>query len=136
MSTLDLSRVPHLEARRVVADALDKFEQISDREYDAVREIQDEISRIRDTIMREAFNKADAETSELKAKVDAIRASFAPEWDALKGYPDIDSSWRMHDDHLGVDCCAKSGLPLRHDDMTIENEDGDEMLACLAGVQV
>lgn len=60
-----------------------------------------------------------------------IQQTFYGEYDAIDGYPDIDSPYRMHDDHLGCDICEISGLPLRDEDETVEWGDG-EALACLA----
>ena len=63
-------------------------------------------------------------------KIKAIDEQFRHQYEVVD-YPDIDSPYQMHDDYLGCYRCNISGLPLRHDDETVEWGDG-EALSVLA----
>lgn len=116
---IDLSMVPDLAERRRVLRALKDFDAVSERQSQATKALWD------------TKHKLEAAQQKLEREIECIQQTFYGEYDAIDGYPDIDSPYRMHDDHLGCDICEISGLPLRDEDETVEWGDG-EALACLA----
>jgi hypothetical protein len=114
-SLLDLSKVPHLEERLKVAKALDDFFAMEERISEATR------------LKREKIRSLEKIISTLEKEVNTIEREIYDSADKNTDYPDIDSPFAMHDDHLGCDLCQISKLPLRHDDETIECGYGDAL---------
>lgn len=114
----DLSIIPDLDGRKAVAAALAAFDDVSERQSHATRALW------------ETKIKLDKARDKVSQMIRDIEHTFRAEYDAITGYPDIYSPYQMYDDHLGCYRCEISGLPLRHDDDTVEYGDG-EALACL-----
>lgn len=116
---IDLSMVPDLAGRRRVLQALEDFDAVSKRQSQATNALWG------------TKRKLESAQRKLDREIERINQTFNGEYDAIDGYPDIDSPYQMHDDHMGCNRCEISGLPLRNDDETVEWGDG-EALACLA----
>ncbi len=116
---VELDGVPDLEGRRKVLAALEAFDAVEARRSAATKSLW------------ETRRKLEAAQRKIDLEIRKIDRTFDDEMSSLESYPDIDSPYQMHDDHLGCYRCEISGLPLRHDDETVEWGDG-EALACLA----
>jgi len=119
MTVVVLSVVHDVEGRRRVLQALEAFDAVCERQSDATRALWD------------TRRKLESALRKVSAEIAAVEKTFEAHYAVIEGYPDINSPYRMHDDHLGCHRCAISDLPLRHDDETVEWGDG-EALACLA----
>lgn len=117
--SFDLSMVPDLEGRQRVAKALADFDAVGDRRDAAT------------AALWKTKHRLEAAISMIERKIERIERTFDAEFETIEGFPDLDSPYQMHSDHLGCYCCELSGLPLRDDDETVEWGDG-EALACIA----
>ena len=129
----DLSRVPNLELRKVIADYYWHASETEEAgataavraEIDAVREKYGQLAKLeiepleaRLSEIEKPFRDADAQRGD---KFNADLEAAGVEFEAVD----------HHEDYTGVNACALTGLPLFVDDLLGETPDGERFLFCI-----
>lgn len=132
----DLSKVPHLEARKLIAKHFDSAsEDQAPETKDKIKALYEQIEKIRS----DYWQQIKAAVAPLEAEIAALDESRRQR--EQKRGDDVDAALKalgvefedfdLHDDYCGVNCCAVTGLALMHGDETGESPDGDPFLFCI-----
>jgi seryl-tRNA synthetase len=130
MTTLDLSKVPHLELRRKLGALIEEQAKLSDAEWEATKPLREEYEAMRDKLMAEVKKQL----APLRRRIDEIHAQFGKKMDAIDEQIEALNAPEpmLNEDMDTILFCDLTGLLILEGDEIIKDEDtGEVILRCV-----
>jgi len=136
--TLDLTRIPHLEERRKIAELWEAYKHAEAERSEAAKPYWNkrrELDTVVDAKVQAIRAEHKTEYEALDAQMQAVESPFGEKtaalWDQIEAIGGEDGGVLWWEDYGGFERCLLTDLPILDGDEVLETEDGDRILAVL-----